>query len=311
MGQKVALEDYREMMWGGIFDPSRLSKDVFGHMIETDGVAASVHFKRLKSHHPPSSKPDVKTLLQNNPRVISIDPGRINIITAYERTTDNRDRFWCFSRRSYYQTIRTSLEKMRRWGLVLQDVYQEMSTYSLRTLDQELCTGYRRVYFEQYNRLWAVRLHKRWAREGFHIYSAKRSTLDKFFASFVKTDRRPPIILYGAAAVRSGGRGELSVPIKKVFETCSRFYTTVKVNEHLTTKCHQACGSRMHPIKRRFDRRPLHGLLYCPECKVFVNRDRNAPRNIMDIGMSEDRPQHLAFNRPYEYRRALEVLPSK
>lgn len=73
--------------------------------------------------------------------------------------------------------------------------------------------------------------------------------IDRFFVGLLKHDRRKPTIYYGATKLSPGGRGELSVPVKRILHACRRFYRVILVNEHLTTKTHSRCGSRMHPIK--------------------------------------------------------------
>jgi hypothetical protein len=313
--QGQAIVEYRDVMWR-MFDVSRLSKHEFTHTIDTDGVATSLHFRRPKSATPNLSISPAD--LREKHRIISIDPGRVNIITAHEIDTTGKDKFYTFSRRSYYGAIKSSLGRLKSWETALQDINAEMSLYSIRTAHADLCAGYRRVYFNQYNRLWAVRFDKRWARERFHIYIAKRSCLDRFFASFLKEDRRPPTILYGAASLRPGGVGEMSVPVKKVLKTCRRFFLTVLVSEYLTTKCHSACGSRMHPVRNRQGvlpipprRRGIRGLYYCAKCKRFVNRDRDACKSIRHTGLADERPRYLSFTRPYEARGTLDVLPPK
>ena len=201
--------------------------------------------------------------------------------------------------------------KLKRWEDALRDINDQLSTCSLRTSDSGLCSAYRRVYFQNYNRMWAVRFQKKQARERFHVFSTKRSLLDGFFMSFVKHDRRQPVILYGASIGPSHGRGELSVPVKKVFAACKRFFPTIKVNEHLTTKCHSICGAITHPLKNRGETKKTHGVLYCPSCKLFVNRDRDASKSIRKIGLSTERPHEYALDRRYAVMQPLQVLPVK
>eukprot|EP00952_Eustigmatos_sp_NYUAD-ZCMA_P014620 56768-Eustigmatos_ZCMA.PRE.2 len=311
MDEKEAIHEYRHLMWRDTLDITGLTAGEFVHQIETDGVSMSVHFRR-----PKSDKRNAEVILTPEDRIVSIDPGRTHLVTACEPLDNGRYRYYTLSRRSYYQPIRNSLDKLRYWESHLSDVNAEMSLYSLRTADADQCSGYRRVYFEQYERLWAFRFHKRLSRERFHVYAVKRSILDRFFMSFMNGEGRKvkPTVLYGAARLQSHGLGgELSVPVKKVYQTCKRFYTTVQVNEYLTTKCHSVCGARMHPINNRSgqQQKPIHGLLYCPDCRLFVNRDRDACKSILHAGTSVARPHYLRFNRPYQHRRPLTMLPQK
>ena len=311
--KEKAIHEYRDVMWANLFNWRGLSNHTFHQRILTDGVQASFVFNR------PKRVPSEVTLSQvieeakasgtlEDLRVISIDPGRTNLITAHD---PRNNKFYTFTRRSYYASIRKSLELIRWWENEIQDINMELSMYSLRTSDEELCRGYRRVYFKQYNRLWASRFHVRRSKEAFHIFSTKRSVLDRFFMSLTTRGQPKPIVFYGAASMRSHGPGEMSVPVKKVFDACNRFYRTFKVNEHLTTKCHSLCWSRMHPVKNRLENRAIRGLMYCRTCKQLVNRDRDACRSIADVGFSLERPQYLSFTRPFEYKAPLIILPGK
>lgn len=305
-------------MWGMIFDNfSSLSNGEFIHTMVTDGVSVSVNFQRPRRE--PSEEEHCASPTDqeaDNQRRIAFDPGRHHLLVGHEVNPDNgKDRFWTLSRGGYYGAIRGSIAKMARWERnALGDIYAEMSTTSIRTADPELCAAYRRLYFNHYNRLWAVKLDKRFARERLHIYSKKRSFIDKFFMSLMKHDRRRPTILYGSTTLRPGGVGELSVPVKRILHACKRFYRVIMVNEHLTTQAHSGCGSRMHPVKnhRRFPQditksKPIHGLKYCPVCRMLVNRDRDAAKSMHHAA----RPYYLRYNRDYQYMEPLALLPPK
>ena len=306
-----AIHVYQDMMWSHVLDTSGLSHERFMYRIVTDGVQASFMFKRPKREPQP-----VKTLAelcqtlppQEILRIITIDPGRTNVITAYDPTYN---RFFTLSRKSYYGPMAKSHAKIRKWEDPICDIFVEMSQFSLKTSDENMRSNYRRVYFEQYDRLWSARLLKKRSREAFRLYSIKRSVIDRFFMSFMKGTKLKPIIVYGGATMRSSGRGEMSVPVKAVLKRCRQFYHTVLVNEHLTTKCHSECGSRMHPVKRHGEQKTVRGLLYCPVCHQFVNRDRDACKSIHHAATFEKRPFYLRFNRPFQYMQPRTLLPAR
>ena len=192
LDRSQSIHDYRDIMWRNTFDFQGLSRHVFQGIITTDGVAVSVHFQRPKRLDGEETHLSPEDLQQE--RVISIDPGRVRLVTACERRADGRFKFYSISRKGYYASIRASLERMRRWEVPLQVVNDEFSACSIRTSNRELCSAYRRVYYEWYDRLWAVRFHKKLARERFHMWSSKMSVIDRFFASFTKEDHhRLPI----------------------------------------------------------------------------------------------------------------------
>jgi hypothetical protein len=306
--KEEAIHQYRDVMWSKMVDYLNLSRHTFTHSISTNGIEYCVKFMQPKTECEELNL--FKILQRVDPtaiiRVISIDPGRTNLITAYDPLYD---RFYTLSRRGYYSVIKSSLQRIKNWERKLQDINQMMSDFSLRSSDLETCRGYRRVYFKVYNRLWTARLEKKRAKESFRMYSVKRSVIDRFFMSFMAGGLPKPIIAYGAATMRAGGRGELNVPVKAVYAACRRFYLTFKVNEHLSTQCHSECGSRMHPVKKHGLQKPVRGLKYCRVCEKFVNRDRDSCKSINHVASSISRPYYLRFNRPYEWKQALDLLP--
>jgi hypothetical protein len=244
--------------------------------------------------------------------VIGNDPGRIALFTGYEVGVDGKEIFYRFTRGGYYSAINPSLGKLRRWNSTLGEVYTQLSMGSLKTFNLERRLTYMRAYCTQFHRLWGVKLQKKIARERFHIFRTKRAVLDRFFASFTKgCDDRKPIIIYGAAPVQCTGKGELSVPVKAIFNTCRRFYRTIKVDEYLTTQCHSYCRKRMHFVKNRGSTHRTHGVLWCGTCKCLVDRDRDAARCIREIGLANERPEYLSRSSPYEYKPVLTMLPEK
>jgi hypothetical protein len=244
--------------------------------------------------------------------VIANDPGRTAIFTGCEVGEDEKEHFHRFTRKTYYSALRSSLVKLRRWDSGLTDVYAQLSAGSLKTFDLDRRLSYMRVYCTQFHRLWGAKLQKKIARERFHLSCTKRAVLDRFFASFTRgADKRRPVIIYGAAPVGPTGKGEMAVPVKCVFQTCRRFYKTIKVDEHLTTQCHSRCHDRMHFVQNEGARHKTHGVLWCPTCRCMVNRDRDAARCIREIGLSNERPEYLSRHRPYEYREVLTILPRR
>lgn len=309
-------DPHRSVLWNYFFRTSGVhARGVFANVITTDGISVSIHYDRPKQGEASSQTRNVHAPIPApGERAIFVDPGRIHMFTGYELLQDGTKRFYSFSRKTYYSALKPSLEKMARWDNQLMEVYREMSHGSLKTLDWNRRSIYIRAYLSRFERLWTIKIQKKIARERFYLASKKRSVLDSFFASFMKDDPRRPKIYYGASSVASHGKGELAVPVKNMYETCKRFYTTFKVNEHLTTRCHSAeeCGhARMHNVKNKGSEKAIHGVLWCPGCKKLVNRDRDAAVSIGDAAMSGQRPVYLAFDRPFEYRKVLTLLPRK
>lgn len=310
-------DPHQSVLWNYFFRTSGVHAraGVFANVISTDGISVSIHYNRPKlvAASSPSENLPVPVPAPGE-RAIFIDPGRIHMVTGYELLQDGTKQFYSFSRKAYYSALKPSLDKMARWDNQLMGIYREMSLGSLKTFDWNRRSIYIRAYLTRFERLWTIKIQKKIARERFYLASKKRSVLDSFFSSFMKVDHRRPTIYYGASSIASHGRGELAVPVKKMHETCKRFYTTFKINEHLTTRCHSAeqCGhARMHNVKNKGSKKIIHGVLWCPVCRMLVNRDRDASISIGHIATSAVRPAYLALDRPFEYKEVLTLFPRK
>ena len=118
-----------------------------------------------------------------------------------------------------------------------------------------------------------------------------------------------------------GTKGELAVPVKKVLDVCRKYFTTILVDEYLTTKRHSKCHLDMHPVRTctmdreetRVERnkRTVRGLYYCGRCKIFVDRDRDACRCIMEAGLSLLRPSYLSRRQKTIKRAPVDKLPGR
>jgi len=97
---------------------------------------------------------------------------------------------------------------------------------------------------------------------------------------------------------------ELSAPTTHLSRRCSRYYTTVMVDEFNTSKMCNECGNRLHMVKYKITTeggkqsyREVRGLRWCSStrCRHFMNRYKNAALNIRRVFM-EGRPHCLSRN---------------
>ena len=303
-----------DTMWRTTFDLDGLRRRrTFGRQIDTDGVAMVAHFqvtlrqrgkhaKRLRQRH---------TVRQSSARVIAIDPGRSNLVTAFDSATS---RITTLTRREYYQRagITKANAKVANWELPLQGITASLAKTSIRTSSSRLAYEYRQVLVRNYDRLWELRTERKRAKAALTVYAGKQHALDGFFAGLKAgaNDRRPVVVAYGAATFHPTGKGEVSVPVKRVLRVCQRHFPTTLVNEHLTTKVHHACHHRLNPVSRVSERAAIRGLCWCPTCSKFVSRDGNAARNILRVyrsmALGAPRPHDLRFGQP---RQNMQVLP--
>lgn len=294
---------WRQYAWMHFYSYLDLKREDFGERIVTNGVSCSVMFRRTKREK--VDEEVLRKFVRDAECVVAIDPGRANLITALF-VVGGREIWRILTRRAYYDSFASQAKVLKAWDARLQDIDQQFGDYSLRTSVSWLREGHIGVYCTQFARLWYERGSKRRARVRLDILSRKRSCLDRFFQGFRTPGQPDPVVFYGAARLRSHGtKGELAVPVKAAYMACARKFLTVKVDEYLTTKRHSVCHSDMHPVRnwregtqegetrRERKARDVRGLKFCTKCKLFVNRDRDACRCILEIGRSEERPQYL------------------
>lgn len=310
-----AIHVCRDEMWKKTFGLRKLktsSKRRFDYQIDTDGISGCFHFSHPKPPQIVDTNDSDRKHFLDAKRIISIDPGRTNLVTAYDSYLD---RFFTLTRKDYYGAFRGSDRKIKMWEKELQPINTELSEFSLQSADPLKCQGYRNTYLRWYLTIWRSRLAFNRARESLNIFFKKRKCLDTFFAKMRGPKDSPkPKVAYGAASIRPHAHGEMSAPVKYVLKACSKMYHTTMVNEHLTSKIHEACGSRMHPVKNEGEPAncSIRGLYWCPTCRKLVNRDRNAALNILLVARcTEGRPNHLAFGQQAVYMRKLTLLPRK
>ncbi len=308
-------EALRAAAWAQTFHLEGLRRRrTFGRQIDTDGVAMTVHFhvtvRKRARHRKRTRKQPAKYK-----RVIAIDPGRTNLVTALDSQTQ---RTKTLTRNEYYKRARIHRfkDKVGCWELPLRGVVAALSKTSVRTSSEALSYAYRQVLVRNYDRLWQLRFSKKRAREALACYAGKQKVLDSFFSSFAHTGDEKPIIAYGAASFKPGGKGEVNVPVKGVLKACRKQYQTILVNEYLTTKVHHACGQRLNPVARRSAVPPVRavrGLCWCQTCSKFVSRDGNAAHNILRVFESDvcngTRPHELRFGQPRQEVQTMLLLP--
>ena len=306
----------RNAAWNVTFHIDGLRRRrTFGHQIDTDGVAMTVHFhvtirKRARHQRRTQRQPD------KYKRIVAIDPGRTNLVAALDSSTS---KVHTLTRGEYYKKARIVRlqQKIRTWELPLRGVVSALAETSIRTSSASLAYAYRQVLGRNYDRLWRLRFEKKRAREALACYAGKQHVLDSFFSSFTQRGEEKPIVAYGAASLKPGGKGEVNVPVKGVLKVCRKHYRTVLVNEYLTTKVHHACRHRLNPIasqKAGAPSRAIRGLCWCQTCTKFVSRDGNAAHNILRVFKSNvykggTRPHDMRFGQPHQKTQTLLKLP--
>lgn len=294
MSRKIDEKDIDIHVWKATFNYDGLRRRrTFSQHVDTDGTKLNFHFqvtkKKLKKKGK-NRKNKIKKKKNSPRRVISIDPGRTNLITAYDTV---KDRYHVLTGKYYYRATGMT-EKNKRTqhrNLTLKGVYDAMSRTPTKTIDEMNWYSYQQLIARYYNDLWELNATEKLRRENFKIKRLKEKCLDRFFNRFMEKGDDEPMIVYGAASINPSGKGELGVPVKYVYEKCRQKYQTIKEDERYTTQMHHTCQEQTWKVKR--GSRDIRGLRWCSTCSELVSRDKNACKNIAFSYGKATRPMYL------------------
>lgn len=283
-------------VWKSVFDYTGLrSRRQFEHQIDTDGVSICFHFFYTNKKAHDTSKDHAKTEQGIAERFIAIDPGRANIIEAYEYNDDPQKRqYYRFTGKQYYResgmTRRFKQKKLRM--TCVSHIHNRMCATPVRSINEKDWYGYQQIITRNYKTLWDAHTQVADQRDDLRVYSLKQKCLDRFFSTFLCRDKIKPTIAYGAAYMTPTGKGEMSVPVRFVYKKCCDRFDTIKVNEDYTTLMHAKCQNYTHSVKCASSH--IRSLRWCPTCRELVSRDRNACHNIAAVYLAGDeRPKYM------------------
>lgn len=300
-GKKEDFVSLRDDHFNSIFNLSGLCSGTFCHMVETDGVSISVHF-RLPKIEPNMTKREIKKA----DRVIAIDPGRTNLVYGVEEEKDGSFKTYKLTRGQYYSAsgMLTARKKSAKWQTDIQEAEKTFMQHSPRTSNVAQWDNFLKDYISVYTPLWEGKTGKKWGRQRFRTYCLKKKTLDRFFRTMYKKGSPKPVIAFGAAKFNPNNKNELSAPTTFVSKTCSKHYHTIMVDEYNTSKVCPCCDARICKVVKKQEDGTVHevrGLRRCcsTECSQvsYKNRDIVGARNILRCFRSGTcRPHSLSRN---------------
>ena len=284
---------------------------IFTGTIETDGITASFHFRKKISvsvsvcDEPKKKKFKAKHQQhQNRSRpipatapatIIGIDPGRVNLITAVERTSGS-DSFHVhkLTAKQHYSRSGMTRRKKRaeKWNQENQDELDLLSKNSFKTINVTKWDDSLNVFLQVHEARFKNMFHKRWAREDFRVYRLKTRSMDIFFRDLVK--KRNVILAYGNASFASNGPGTLfSAPTNSLVKRATLHAPVEMIDEFRTSilchVCHEPMQQAIHscPLPLNQKKSHPHFLRDLKRCCSTVclgklrNRDVNAAINIL------------------------------
>ena len=278
----------------------------FTSTIQTDGVAVCIHYRRPKI----SQSTEYIHEKRANDRVIGVDPGRVTMFTGVEEDENGIWKTYKLSRAMYYYEsgIIKANKTSEVWNKQLKYEIGLLSHYSAKGANVRRFCAYLKAVRRTYDAQWNEYLKRRWGRQKFFLYNGKKRTFDKFMNSLDDKSGRRVVLAYGDAGFSSEGKGELSVPTTTMLKVCKRRYTTVLVDEYLTTQIHHESREKMATVMQ--NGKTVRGLRWCYSTKggKFVDRDINAALNIKRCYEQEERPYHLSRSAPVQDVPATKLL---
>lgn len=288
--EKIKNKDMCLNVWKSVFNYNGLRRQMtFSNRVETDGVKINFHFQITNKKKNKKTKRMNKKIKSN--RVISIDPGRSNLITAYDK---EKDKYFILTRKYYYRAcgMKAVVRKNNLLNLKIKGILENMSKTTTKSVNDNDWFNYQQIILRNYDKLWSLYTTEERKKDSFNTKRLKEKCLDRFFNQFQEKGEEKPIIAYGGASINPTGKGELSVPIKYVYDKCKQKYKTIKVDEKNTTLMHYKCQKQTIGVEN--DKGNIRGLRWCSICRELVSRDQNACKNITLIYQSAERPNYLS-----------------
>jgi len=267
------VKENEAALWNYVFDVDKIEKmkmnkkkektSNFTYLIDTDGFATSIHFRKTKKN-PSLTEKQLNDIERNklqtkNMRVIAIDPGRTNLIYGVEVIKEGEVNKYELKKSTYYQACGMNKEaawKKRRMDEIMQEelIYRE---HSLKTTKIETYVKFISNYLKVYNVLWKTKTTKKWLGWKFRTYCLKNKFIDTMINKMVTSDpdvdigkeKKKVVIAYGAAKFSPTGKGERAGPTSWLSKQFSKKIKTVFIDEFNTTKKCCDCGNTLHAVK--------------------------------------------------------------
>jgi hypothetical protein len=180
---------------------------------------------------------------------------------------------------------------------VIKSIIEKQSLTSNKGVDLIKCQAYINLIIESWDSLWNEYTNKKWMSQRLRLYGAKKRVFARFFNK-MKTDGKKTIVAFGAAKVKPGGKGEISVPTNRSYKECCYRFATAPIDEFRTSRVYYKDKKTiLQKVIRKDKNKEVRGLLWC--CSTiekenkFIDRDLNAAINILDCFVYPERPKIL------------------
>jgi hypothetical protein len=256
------------------------------------------------------SKDKCNEYLTHKYKLVSLDPGKIRPITMIDENnkffkyTACRRRVETYTKRSNY----IILQEKKKNGIVEKE--KKSPNYNSRTLNQEKYKHFitnKTILNNEVKEFYQKPLFRKLAfRRFIRTKQSEVKLLNEIENTYLTKEEikqgKKIVILHGDYSRTSQMKGCISTPnigMKKLL--LSRF-DIVEINEFNTSKLYNKSLKEMEnvSVKRKKHKKSLHEILTPKEetkCRIFVNRDVNACKNILLLGKcyleSQTRPEEF------------------
>ena len=328
---KGNLVKYEDKLWAYFFrtDKKCFSKPdyTFHHMIETDGISASILLLRddMLGKRIPIKKniitekyidelEDYSKLKKK--KIVSIDPNMSDILYCVDATDKNRTQF------RYTQNQRRKETKIKKYRNIILDkkkdkidnktiieLETELSNFNRKTLNFDKFKIYIQKKNEINNKLYNFYEVKLFRKLKLNGYINKKRNEQKMINNFKDTYGSPEDIIicigdweqkkrmkYGKEPTKGKG-------IRKIFKQSK--YQIYLVDEFRTSCRCSKCGNECSTFRECKNPKPWkkeetitrHGVVKCQTCHTLWNRDENSSANIYKVSYNairkKKRPKYL------------------
>jgi hypothetical protein len=287
---------------GLLFILKKYKDKVFGDKLPK--VNDEMEFTKLED----LSKEKCSEYLTDKHKLVSLDPGKIRPITMIDENnkffkyTACRRRFETYTKRSNY----IILQEKKKNGIIEKET--KLSNYNSRTLNQDKYSNYitnKTILNDELKDFYQKPLFRKLAfRRFIRTKQSEVKLLNEIENTYLTKEEikhgKKIVILHGDYSRTTQMKGCISTPnigMKKLL--LSRF-DIVEINEFNTSKLYNKTLKEMENVnvKRKKHKKSLHEILTPKEetkCRIFVNRDTNACKNILLLGKcyleSQTRPE--------------------
>lgn len=256
------------------------------------------------------SKDKCNEYLTDKCKLVSLDPGKIRPITMIDENnkffkyTACRRRFETYTKRSNY----IILQEKKKNGIIEKET--KLSNYKSRTLNQDKYSNYitnKTILNNELKEFYQKPLFRKLAfRRFIRTKQSQVKLLNEIENTYLTKEEikqgKKIVILHGDYSRTTQMKGCIPTPNISMKKLLLSRFDIVEINEFNTSKLYNKTLKEMEnvSVKRKKHKKSLHEILTPKEetkCRIFVNRDVNACKNILLLGKcyleSQMRPEQF------------------